>query len=174
MPQSTGQDKRSLLQLLGSIVIAVVVLVMGVHSTYLYFTQRAKMLDDIKSNAGLSLATLKKNITPLIEAYAVTEYGNLLATEIELRNHFAIIVEDRNMAKVLGKDSYVSGLIREPNGNVVEFDPDDKGMQRRIEGIRFRESLLLKNTSGSELVLCESSAASMMLPSTTSCSQLGM
>jgi diguanylate cyclase (GGDEF)-like protein/PAS domain S-box-containing protein len=149
--RSKATHGRSLYGLLGGIIVAAVVLVLGGEATYTYNAQRHRMLEEMKQHAALSIATLQKNLAGLIESYAVNEYANLVATEIELRGHFAIVVHDRSMGKLLAKESFVSGKIRDAAGAVIDFDPDNPIHWQRVKETFFSASAPIVGPSGTEL-----------------------
>lgn len=114
-------SEKSLYTLLGTIILVVVVSVLGAHATYSYLSQRDRMIQEMTEYSTLSIATLQQNIAPLMQAYAVNEYENLVATEISLRKHFAIVVTNNLLGNVLGEGAYVSGKIRDAAGDVIDF-----------------------------------------------------
>ncbi len=124
MPQSeiAGSVRRSLYPMLGGVIMTVVIAVQLIQVSYSYVSARHQITADLQQASTLSLASLRQNISPLIEAYAVNEYEKLVRTEINLRGHYAIVVSDKRMAAVLGKPDYVSGKIRNASGEVVDFN----------------------------------------------------
>ena len=44
---------------------------------------------------------------------------------------YAIIVHDYSMGKVLGRDVYISGKIRDVDENVIDYDPENKEMNKK-------------------------------------------
>lgn len=146
-----ARQRKSLLYLLIGIIVTTVVSVLGAHSAHLYDVQREKMGEEMRQDAAESIARLTKTIAPFIEAYAINEYDNLIATEIELRQHYAIVVRDRNMGKVLGQDEYISGKIRGSDGQVVDLDYADAGQRQRLESVFFMDSAPLRSASGDPL-----------------------
>jgi PAS domain S-box-containing protein len=142
---------KSLYALLGGVIVAVVVAVLGVHAAYAYLSQRQQIIEEMKQNSALSLVTLQKNIIPLIEAYAINEYDKLLATEIELRQHFALIVTDLNMGKIRAEDAYISGKIRDAAGGIIDFNPHDPAHRQWLDGSFHSDTIPLVAPSGARL-----------------------
>lgn len=142
---------RSLYTLLGSIIVLVVVGVLGAHATYTYLSQRDEMIEEMAQSSALSIGSLQKNIAALMEAYAVHEYDNLVATEINLRQHFAIVVSDANMGKVLGQEAYVSGKVRDASGSVIDFNSKDPEHQRWLADSFYRDAAPIVASSGNIL-----------------------
>jgi len=120
-----ARAQRSLYKLLAGIIVSVVIIVLGSHAAYRYLSQRNEQVEDMKRNSALSIATLQKNISTLIESYAINEYVNLINTEVEQRHHFAIIVNDYNMGKILATEAYISGKIHDASGQIIDYNPDD-------------------------------------------------
>lgn len=136
---------------MGGIIVAIVVAVLGVHATYAYLSQRQQIIEEMKQSSALSLATLQKNIIPLIEAYAINEYDKLLATEIELRQHFALIVTDFNMGKIRAEASYISGKIRDAAGGIIDFNPHDPAHRLWLDSSFHTNTISLATSSGTRL-----------------------
>ena len=142
---------RSLYTQLVGIIVVVVVTVLGAHATYDYQSERKQIIDGMKQSSALSLATLKKNITPLIEAYAINEYDKQLATEIALRQHFAIIVTDLNMGKVLAEEAYTSGKIHDAAGRVIDFDHNNPAHRSWLSNSFYSDSVPIIGLSGDRI-----------------------
>ena len=146
-----NSSKQSLYVTLGVIVFSVVVIIMSLHSAYTYSMTKEKIVQEMKYNARLSIVSLQKNISNLIESYAVNEYNNLILTEIERRNSFAIIVEDYNMGKVLGKSPFVSGKMRDSNLNIIDFDPKSSEQKTQLQECYYSDMHEIITPSGSKL-----------------------
>jgi len=148
MKKDTG---KSLYILLGTIIAVTVLAVLGSHAAYTYLSDRQRMLEAMEQSSALSIATLKHNIAGLMEAYAVNEYDNLVATEIRLREHFAIIVHDYNMGRILARDAYVSGKIRNDTGEILDFDPDSPEQRRGLNGAFSSDTAEILSPGGAKL-----------------------
>ncbi len=146
-----SKRRRSLYSLLGSLIAAVVLGVLGAHAFYVYLTQQGQMIAEMRQESALSIATLEKNIIGLIESYAINEYDNLVATEIELHDQLAVVVQDYRMGEVLGQPAYVSGKIRDPAGRIVDFDPASPDHRQWLERAFFVETSTLNSPSGGEV-----------------------
>ncbi|MET0068254.1 MAG: EAL domain-containing protein [Candidatus Thiodiazotropha sp.] len=119
------RQNRSLYGLLVTLIVSSVILVLGADATFSYFMQRDRMLEDMREDSELSMATLQQNLAGFMESYAVNEYDQLVATEIQLRNHYAILVTDFNMGRLLSRKAYVSGKIRNLQGQIIDYQPDN-------------------------------------------------
>ena len=150
MAQAASPGK-SLYALLGSIIVAVVCLVLGAQATYDYLTQREQMIEQMRRSSAMSIAALQKNIAGFIEAYSVNEYQSLIETEINLHQHFAIVVSDYNMGKILGKDAFVSGKIRDPAGNIVDYNPAEAQHRQWLDKSFYGETSAIVSATGTDL-----------------------
>jgi PAS domain S-box-containing protein len=119
-------DKRkgySLYISLAVVIIFIVTAVMGLQTYYNYISVEKRLIKDIKDDAYTSLNQLKNTIKPYVEAYSVNEYEKLILSEMGHKSTIAIIVQDYNMAKIMGQKKYTVGKIRDQNWKIIEFDP---------------------------------------------------
>jgi diguanylate cyclase (GGDEF)-like protein len=122
-------SKHSLLIILGVIIILVVAIVMSMHSTHLYVKTKQNMLQEMKYDSNYLGSALQKNLSTLISSYSVNEYEQLILNSIQHRNNFAIIVEDFNMGKIIGKQAYMSGAIRDDDWSIIAYEHDKHKQQ---------------------------------------------
>lgn len=125
--------RQSLYLTLSIIIITIVTLITSLHSANRYRQTRELIIHDMKQSTDLKITTLQKNISGLIASYAVNEYDKVIGNEMELRNPYAIIIEDFRMGQVLGRDAYISGKIRDADMNVVDFDIDNRLQKQNLE-----------------------------------------
>ncbi len=144
-------SRQSIYIWLGIVIVSTVVLIMSLHSAFTYATTKQKIIEEMKLSSRQSIVSLEKNVASLIMAYAVNEYDNLVFTEMEHSNNFAIVVEDYNMGKVVGRDAYVSGKIRDAEGGIVDFDPDDDGQKRQLAQCFYSDRHEITDPSGTSL-----------------------
>ncbi len=130
-PAPRGPGAPSLLVRITIAMIAVILVVFAFHALYVYSTQRAEIIDAMHREVNESLARLSSNIAPFIEAYAVNEYDQLVATETALTRHFAVVVEDYEMAEITGTH-YFSGRIRDEQGGYVPYQEKDPALNERL------------------------------------------
>lgn len=107
-------DQPSLLISFALLAAVSVLLVLPAHGVYSYWVQKQQVVDDMKRQAEASLDSLAENTLPFLQAYAIWDYQNLIQTEMLLQDYVAILVDDLNMARVLGRSDYISGMIRAP------------------------------------------------------------
>ncbi|MFZ5580463.1 MAG: diguanylate cyclase domain-containing protein [Pseudomonadota bacterium] len=148
---SSSPSLRSLYARLAAIIIASVVAVLGGNAVFNYVSQRQAMIEALHQSSALSIASLQQNIAGLIEAYAVSDYGDLIATEIEMRKHFAILVHDHNMGRVLGQDRFTTGKIQSPSGQIVDYEPTNPEHRQWLALAEHTESAPILAASGESL-----------------------
>lgn len=117
-----GRDQPSLLVSLALLAAVSVMLVVPAHGVYSFFTQKEQIIKNMNTQARSSLASLSENIVPFMQAYAVRDYQNLVHTEMVQRGYAAILIEDSNMAEVLGRPEYITGMIRGTAGDIQPYD----------------------------------------------------
>ncbi|MET0028358.1 MAG: EAL domain-containing protein [Candidatus Thiodiazotropha sp.] len=150
MSAQTRQN-RSLYGLLVALIVTSVVLVLGGDATFNYFMQRERMLEEMREDSALSMATLQQNLAGFMESYAVNEYEQLVATEIQLRHHFAILVTDYNMGRLLSRTAYVSGKIRDPQGQIIDYQADNPEHHQWLKTAFHTTSAMVLGSAGNHL-----------------------
>jgi diguanylate cyclase (GGDEF)-like protein/PAS domain S-box-containing protein len=132
-------------------VVVTVVGVLGFNAFYQYLSQRNGMIEAMQRDSAQSLGSLAKNAAPFIEAYAINEYEKLVSTEIELHRYHAIVVNDFNMAKVLGTQQFLSGKMLTADGTLVDINDADPAHKQALERVFFKESQAIRSASGEQL-----------------------
>ncbi len=150
--QKLKKSSHSLYLLLGISITFIVISIITIHSAYMYVDSKAQIIENMHKSSEESIIYLEKNIANLIEAYAVSEYENLIITEMERRDSFVIVVEDFNMGKILGKPSYISGKIRDKNGNIVDFDPESSDHKKALKECYYIEDIDIISTQENKLI----------------------
>jgi diguanylate cyclase (GGDEF)-like protein len=146
-----GKVRESLYVTLGFIIVLTVGIIMAMHAAYTYKTATDEIIQDMKGSSKRTIVALQKNVTDLIESYAVNEYVKLARTEMEQQDVFAIVVEDYNMGKILGKAAYVSGQIRDSERNVIDYDPENPEHNKALEKSFFSDTYDVISGSGQKL-----------------------
>ncbi|DAB38014.1 MAG: hypothetical protein A2023_04710 [Sulfuricurvum sp. GWF2_44_89] len=144
-------SKQSLYVTLAIIIVSTITMIMSVHSSYYYVMTKNKTVEAMKQTSALTVSALQKNITNLIEAYAISEYDTLVFNEMESRDMFAVIVEDFNMGKILGQESYISGKIRDVEGNIVDYDAQNPQQRKALEECYYSDTYTITSHSGGKL-----------------------
>lgn len=144
-------SKQSLYVTLAIIIVSTITMIMSVHSSYYYVMTKNKTVEAMKQTSALTVSALQKNITNLIEAYAISEYDTLVLHEMESRDMFAVIVEDFNMGKILGQESYISGKIRDTEGHIVDYDAQNSQQRKALEECYYSDTYTITSPSGGKL-----------------------
>ena len=143
--------KQSLYVTLGIIIVSIIALITLFSSAYIYIQIKDRLIDDMERSSVLSIESLKENVTNLVASYSENEYINLISNEMQHRGYFAIIVEDDNMGKVLGKPSYFAGKIRDSNGIIIEFDAENAEHIKQLEACFYLQKQGLVTYTGQTL-----------------------
>jgi len=143
--------KQSLYVTLGIIIITTVTIIMSIHSTHIYKDTKDRIVKKMNIDSKLTVVSLQKNITDLMESYSINEYDKLVSNEMDSRENFAIIVEDYNMGKIVGKKRYISGKIRDYHGNIINYNPDSIKQNRELQECYYSYKHEIKNSSGDNI-----------------------
>lgn len=146
-----NEHKKSIYLTLSIIIITTVTIIMSIHSAYNYTQTKNKLIVDMKDNSRTTIISLKNNLKSLVASYAVNEYDNLILNEIKRKDIFAIIVDDYNMGKILGKKGYLSGKIRNEQLNIVNYDPLNTSQKKQLDNCYYSDSFLITASSGRHL-----------------------
>ncbi|MCU7833788.1 MAG: response regulator [gamma proteobacterium symbiont of Taylorina sp.] len=147
----TDYPERSLYATLGIIIISTVTIITSIHSAYVYIETKNKIIQEMKYSSKHTIVTLQKNIANLIASYAINEYDKLTLSEMNHRANFAIIVEDYNMGKILGKKAYTSGKIKADNGNIIDYNPDNNEQNKQLEECYYSDRDDITSSQGIKL-----------------------
>jgi two-component system, cell cycle sensor histidine kinase and response regulator CckA len=143
--------KQSLFVTLGIIIVSIIAVITLTSTSYIYILLKDRLIEDMKHDSDLSIASLKENVTNLVAAYSENEYINLISNEMEQRRYFSIIVEDNNMGKILGKQPYLNGKVRDNNGNMIDFDANNSEHLKWLDMCFYSQKKALVTSSGNEL-----------------------
>ncbi|QEP42237.1 hypothetical protein D5085_03255 [Ectothiorhodospiraceae bacterium BW-2] len=144
--------KPSLYHNLATTIVISVIVIMASYSGYRYLVIKESVIEQMKQRSQLTLNALQLNMAPLLEAYAIHEYEQLLETEIKQQHHFALIVEDFNMGQLLGKTAYMTGKMATTDGSLTDYDPDSLPQQRALQAIYYQQSLPIHSPSDDTLL----------------------
>lgn len=120
---------------------------MSINTLYLYNTIKDGIDKEIKRNTHLTLSSLQKSLVPLIESYAINEYEILISHELEFNENLAVIIDDYNMAKILG-ERYITGKIRDKNWNIVEYKDSNREHNITLKESYYSEEHQIVDRSG--------------------------
>ncbi|MET0117108.1 MAG: ATP-binding protein [Sedimenticola sp.] len=144
-------SRQSLYVTLGIIIVSTVVLIMSAHAAYTYVTTKNKILEEMKYSSRLSILALEQNVGNLIMSYAVNEYDKLVQTEMETRNTFAIVVEDYNMGKIVGRKAFISGGIRDNDRNIIDYNPQNSEHNEKLDQCFYSDRHQITSPTGEQL-----------------------
>ncbi|MET0084948.1 MAG: ATP-binding protein [Sedimenticola sp.] len=149
--QGFPNSRQSLYVTLGIIIVSTVVLIMSAHAAYTYVTTKNKILEEMKYSSRLSILALEQNVGDLIMSYAVNEYDKLVQTEMETRNTFAIVVEDYNMGKIVGRKAFISGGIRDDDRNIIDYNPQNSEHNEKLDQCFYSDRHQITSPTGEQL-----------------------
>ena len=127
------KPKQSLFLILGVIIVLTVIFSMATYATHSYITTKDRLTEEMKKSSEHTILALKSNLGHLIASYAIQEYNNLIANEIQHRNISAIIVEDYNFGAILGKSAQITGKINNQKGEIVDYDVNNNFHQTLLD-----------------------------------------
>ncbi len=124
---------HSLYTKLGTIIFIVVIVISSIDLAFSYMYTQNALIQNIKQSSKSAGVTLKNNIDDYIMSYSVQEYDNLVSSQMEQKDILAIVVEDYNMGRILGKNIYISGKIRNEQWQVVDYDQNSKIQNKQLK-----------------------------------------
>lgn len=143
--------RQSLYTTLGIIIVSVTILITLLSSTYVYVLVKDRLVERMKHETKSSIESLHVNVANLISSYAENEYINLLLSEIDVHDYDAIIIEDNNIAEIIGTDFYLNGKIRSNNGDLVNYEHENNAHIRLLESSFYSVKKDLVTPSGKKL-----------------------
>ena len=143
--------ERSLYVTLGMFIVLVVTIIMSIHTTYVYMDTKNSIFQGMKQSSRHIIVSLQKNVMDLMKSYSINEYDKLVLNEMEGRDNFAIIVEDYNMGKILGEKAFLSGKIRDAEGNIIDYDSKNSEQNKQLEVCYYSDKYDITTDSGDKL-----------------------
>ncbi|MCX6051866.1 MAG: EAL domain-containing protein [Campylobacterales bacterium] len=143
--------ERSLYVTLGVIIVLVVTIIMSIHTAYVYMDTKNNIFQGMKQSSRHIIVSLQKNVMDLMKSYSINEYDKLVLNEMEGRDNFAIIVEDYNMGKILGEKAFLSGKIRDAEGNIIDYDSKNSEQNKQLEACYYSDKYDITTDSGDKL-----------------------
>jgi len=144
--KSLFSSRQSIYVTLGMIIISTVIVSMSIHSIHDYQKRKNQMIDEMNKTSKLTISSLQKNVTSLIESYAINEYDTLVLNAMEPNDMFAIVVEDFKTGEILGSGAYISGKIRDPKGKIVDFDPNNAAQREQLKKCYYSDTYTLSSS----------------------------
>lgn len=143
--------KKSLFLIVSSLIMLLVSLVITINSFYFYKIEKEQLQMEIIGQAEESVSRLNLTLASFIESYQIHEYQKLVQSEILTANHYAlsaILLDDFNMANIVGEEHYITGRIREPLGTSRVFSSSSAVDQEVITNAYYTQSLDIHSDSG--------------------------
>jgi len=138
-------SRQSIYVTLGIIIISTVIVSMSIHSIHDYQKRKNQMIEEMNKTSKLTISSLQKNVTNLIESYAVNEYDTLVLNAMEPNDMFAIVVEDFKTGEILGSGAYISGKIRDAKGKIIDFDPNNTAQREQLKQCYYSDTYTLSS-----------------------------
>jgi PAS domain S-box-containing protein len=120
------------------------------YSVISYTTTKNRVIETIHDEVEQSLKTLQNNTLFFITSFAVNEYEKLIFTEISHQNFLAIIIEDNNMGKIMGKDAYVTGMIK-TDGGITTFEENNQQHVQRLQESYYSKKTIIRDIEDNKL-----------------------
>jgi len=136
MAFSNHRTRKSFLQVFSLVVWLTVSAVFILYALYSYQLQRDNMVREITGQAEESSVRLSRIVAPYVDAYEVNAYDEIIQTEIETENHYAlsaIVIHDYKMGKITGTEYHVTGRVRDARGNSRVFQPETQNDQQILK-----------------------------------------
>ena len=140
--------KGTLYKTIGIVIVSIIIIIMSINLAYTYMSTKVKLNDSAYYESKISIQQLTNSVSTYIESYSTNEYEKLVLNEMGHKNTLSIIVNDFNMAKIFGQDSYIIGKIRDDNWNVISYDPKNIDHKKRIQNAFFVQNDDILNSKG--------------------------
>ena len=117
-------ERFSLYLFISFSIITIISISMFILSYINYESGKEKLQNEIRYNSKTSIVQLQKTLVHFIESYQINEYEKIIENEMGHKSIMAIVLEDFNMGKVLGENTYIVGKIRDKNWKIINLDPN--------------------------------------------------
>jgi PAS domain S-box-containing protein len=128
---------------LGITFFIIITLTVIMQITYNYYNTKKQLINEIENNINVSTLQLQKTLISFIESYQVTEYEKLVQNEMAHNNLLAIIVEDYMTGTVLGEKVYITGVIKDKNFLLADFDIKNQNHKKILKDSSFFKQTIL-------------------------------
>ena len=115
-------SKLSLNTLLVITIITTVVISITIYTVFTYYNTKEKRFTEIKEHSQLIVDMTHHVVGQLIASYNVNEYERVLIGEMGRNDILAIVINDNNMGKILGLETFINGKIRNEEWEIIDFD----------------------------------------------------
>lgn len=142
---SAVRKSRSLIMLLIGFIACSVAVILTVKTLYIYEFYQSWVEERVQAETTISLRKLGEAVTPYIQSFSINEYEKLISTEMGANRYLAILVSNDQFAEMTGKDDFVSGFIRSPEGETLRFQPEEPMHLSWLQTAYSNQSLSLYN-----------------------------
>jgi PAS domain S-box-containing protein len=142
---------ESLYYILGKYIFIIISIILVIQSAFNYFTTKSQLTNEIKNDIEVSSRQLKNSVIPFIESYEVTEYEELIKYEMFHNNLLAIVIEDYLTGKIIGEKSFVTGIIRNENNQLENYDSISNDTLNNLKKTTLKKETVLINSENEEI-----------------------
>jgi len=126
-------NAHSIYLTLAFIITSIIVLVISIDTANEFISTKKLIVADMKQNSKSDIQLLQKNLSALLESYSESEYENIILSEIEQRDYFAIILEDYNMGAILGEKAHIVGKVKYKANIIKDYETLNQKQQKEIK-----------------------------------------
>ncbi|CUB04243.1 putative bifunctional diguanylate cyclase/phosphodiesterase [Marinomonas fungiae] len=144
-------NKKSLFLIVSSAIMLLVSLVFCINSAYFYQIQKEQLEVEIIGQASESAGRLSRILSPFLESYQIHEYQKLVQSELLTPNHYAlsaILVDDFNMAKILGEAHYLTGRVAGGEGQSHVYTSDSSADKATLDNAYYVKATDIHASTG--------------------------
>ena len=134
-----------------ALVTGVLVVLMAGQSIYTLVTSGRAWERLLTEEAEFALRVLVGTVGRHMEAYQINDYRVLVAAEMGGHDYVGIVVSDHNMARITGKQDFVTGQVRLADGSVKEYRPDDAAEQAALRAALGKHTMPVVDARGQEI-----------------------
>ncbi len=108
----------------GVIIAFSIALVMLIQGYVVYSQEQTTRLSDLNKKAVMVTEKLSNDLATPIANYGISSYSRMLAGEMAQKDIAGIVLNDLNMADILGKSTFVRGQTRDEAWNSIAVTPE--------------------------------------------------
>lgn len=138
-------QKYSLFSILAFFIIGTVAIVMVARSFLVIHFAKERIHSEVSQDATETLQLLANNLSPMIDAYAVNEYGKVLKNTLQSDRYSAVWSNDYKMGDITGEGDYFSIFRRNDNGSVQALPSNASSKAALLNNCTFPYDAVLKN-----------------------------
>lgn len=140
-----NKKKYSIYFVLGLIITLITTITISTLYYFEYSKTKQELYNKIDDVSNSTLIELEHLLVPYIESYSIDEYSYILDNKMKDKNIFAIVLKDYNMGKMLGKESYIIGKIRDEDWDAVNYDENNLNQNQKLKNQYLVDSAIMYN-----------------------------